>query len=106
VLRLAANRRGHAALGHTEDHPWLFPGGAPGRPISPNRLMARLQSFGVRARAGRNTTLMDLAAQLPAIVLSNLLGIHINTATSWTEQAQTGAAYAAEIARRGSFSKS
>ena len=106
VLRLAANRRGHAALGHTDDHPWLFPGGAPGRPISPNRLTARLQSFGVRARAGRNTTLMDLAAQLPAIVLSNLLGIHINTATSWTEQAQTGAAYAAEIARRGSFSKS
>ncbi|MGH3720242.1 MAG: hypothetical protein ACRDRI_15640 [Pseudonocardiaceae bacterium] len=65
VLRLAANRRGHAALGHTDDNPWLFPGGAPGRPISPTRLMARLQSFGIRARAERNTTLMDLAAQLP-----------------------------------------
>jgi transposase len=48
---------------------------------------------------------MDLAAQVPAVVLSELLGIHINTATAWTQQAQTGAAYAAEVARRGPFSK-
>lgn len=106
VLQLASNRRGHASLGHTDNHPWLFPGGAPGRPISPRTLMVRLQSFGVQARAGRNTTLMDLAAQLPAVVLSDLLGIHINTATSWAQQAQTGATYAAEVARRGPFSKS
>lgn len=105
VLQLANNRRNRAAFGHTDDHPWLFPGGAPGRPINPRTLMIRLQPFGVRARAGRNTTLMDLAAQVPAVVLSELLGIHINTATSWTQQAQTGAAYAAEIARRGPFSK-
>ncbi len=106
VLQLANNRRGRAALGHTDDHPWLFPGGAPGRPISPRTLMVRLQPSGVRARAGRNTTLMDLAAQLPAVVLSDLLGIHINTATSWAHQSQTGATYAAEVARRGPFSKS
>jgi L-alanine-DL-glutamate epimerase-like enolase superfamily enzyme len=62
--------------------------------------MTRLQVFGIRARAGRNTTLMDLAAQIPAVVLTKLLGIGINTATSWTQQAQTGAAYAAEVARR------
>ena len=62
--------------------------------------MTRLQAFGVRARAGRNTTLMDLAAQLPTVVLSKLLGIGINTATSWTQRAQTGAAYAAEVALR------
>lgn len=100
VLQLANNHRGRAALGHTDDHPWLFPGAAPGRPISPRTLMTRLQAFGVRARAGRNTTLMDLAAQVPAVVLSKLLGIGINTATSWTQQAQIGAAYPAEVARR------
>jgi hypothetical protein len=100
VLRLVNDHRSRAAIGHTHDHPWLFPGAAPGRPISPRTLMTRLQAFGVRARAGRNTTLMDLAALLPAVVLSKLLGIGINTATSWTQRAQTGAAYAAEVARR------
>ncbi|MBE1579455.1 hypothetical protein SAMN05216266_14019 [Amycolatopsis marina] len=44
---------------------------------------------------------MDLASQLPPVVLSKLLGIHINTATYWAHQAnRSGAAYAADLARR------
>jgi hypothetical protein len=53
------------------------------------------------------TSLLDLAAQMPAVVLSKLLGIHINTATQWTHR--TGAldvAYAAELARRRPRGKS
>jgi L-alanine-DL-glutamate epimerase-like enolase superfamily enzyme len=102
VQRLAASRRGHAALAHTDNHPWLFPGGAPGLPLTSGHLMLRLQKLGIRARPARNTALFDLAAQIPAVVLSKLLGIHINTATQWTHR--TGApeaTYAAEVARRG-----
>jgi hypothetical protein len=107
LLRLAANRRGFAALAHTEDHPWLFPGGAPGLPLTSSHLMPWLQKLGIRARPARNTALFDLAGQIPAVVLSKLLGIHINTAVRWTEQAGApGATYAAEVARRGAFSKS
>ncbi|MGH3760224.1 hypothetical protein [Actinophytocola sp.] len=43
---------------------------------------------------------MDLAAQLPPVVLSKLLGIHIGTA-HWAHQASpSNAAYAADISRR------
>jgi hypothetical protein len=42
VRQLADNRRGHAVLVHADNHPWLFPGGAPGRPIIAARLMTRL----------------------------------------------------------------
>lgn len=107
LLRLAANRRGFAALAHTDDHPWLFPGGAPGLPLTSSHLMHRLHKLGIHARPARNTAMFDLAAQIPAVVLSRLLGIHINTAISWAEHAGApGAAYAAEIVRRGAFSKS
>lgn len=103
VLRLALNRRGHAALGHRDDHPWLFPGGSPGRPLSAARLMHRLTALGLRARPGRNTALMDLAAELPAAVLSQLLDISISRATTWAHLAgNIRPGYAAEVARRRS----
>jgi hypothetical protein len=107
VRELAGNHHGHAVVGHTDEHPWLFPGGAPGHPISDSWLGARLRSLGVHGRAGRNTTLIDLAAQLPPTVLARMLGIHIITATAWSERAAgSRATYAAELARtEGSFSK-
>jgi L-alanine-DL-glutamate epimerase-like enolase superfamily enzyme len=58
------------------------------------------------ARASRNTALMDLAAQLPAKVLHDLLGIPINTATAWAHQAGASrAGYAADVSRRRSISR-
>ncbi|MBW4716696.1 site-specific integrase [Saccharothrix obliqua] len=100
ALRLAGGHHGRYVLGHPPDHHWLFPG-APGRPLSTGRLRDRLAHIGVRARAGRNATLMDLAGQLPAAVLSKLLGIHISTAVHWTNHASArDAAYAAEVSRR------
>lgn len=106
LLRLAANRRGHAALAHTDDHPWLFPGGAPGLPLTPSHLMLRLQKYGIRARPARNIALLDLAAQMPAVVLSKLLGIPINTATQWTHRTGALDAAYAELARRRPRGKS
>ena len=69
--------------------------------MDPARLMRRLNDIGLPIRAGRGTALMDLAGQLPATVLSRLLGLHINTATAWSQEAgNTRPGYAAEVARR------
>jgi hypothetical protein len=101
VVGLVQKRHGHAAIGRTGEHPWLFPGGTAGQPISSRQLMRRLQTVDIRSRPARNTTLMDLAAELPAVVLSRLLGIHINSATRWTREAGTPMSdYAAEVSRR------
>ncbi|MFJ2566597.1 hypothetical protein ACIO02_27310 [Streptomyces sp. NPDC087568] len=64
-----------------------------------------MQTLAVAVSAGRkldrNSALLDLAAELPAVVLSNLLGIHVHTATAWaTEAGNTRPGYAAELARR------
>ena len=100
-LDLAGNRNGHATIGHTDDHPWLFPGGFPGLSLQPDRLGQRLRRLQIPARTSRNTALMELAADMPAKVLSDLLGITVECAADWADQAgNTRPRYAAEIARR------
>ena len=101
VLELVENRRGHAVIGHTDDHPWLFPGGAPGQHISSARLAHRLKRLQIPPRASRNTALMGLAAEIPAKVLGDLLGISLKTAINWSEEAgNTRLTYAADVVRR------
>lgn len=103
--QLLRRRHGHAAVGRTDNHQWVFPGGAPAQPISTSRLRARLAALGIQGRSGRNTALMDLAAKIPPVALARLLGIHINTAGDWAERASgSQAAYAAQVSRRA-FSK-
>ncbi|WP_041254098.1 hypothetical protein [Frankia sp. EAN1pec] len=100
IRQLLTRRHGFTAVGRTTDHPWLFAGGSPGRPLSAGRLVARLLHLGLPARVGRNTALMDLARQLPAPVLCQLLGLRITAATAWTQEAgNTRPAYAASLAR-------
>ena len=101
VLDLVAKRHGHAALGDQGTSPWLFPGGQPGRPISASRLAERLRVLGLPAGSARSTALFGLAAELPAVLLSRLLGIHISVAVQW-QRASSGdwARYAAEVSGR------
>ncbi len=104
--QLLGRRHGHAAVGRTDQHQWVFPGGAPAQPISTSRLRVRLATLGIHGRSGRNTALMDLAAKIPPAALARLLGIHINTAGDWADRAAgSQAAYAAKVSRRGAFSK-
>ncbi|MFD0633081.1 hypothetical protein ACFQ9X_17385 [Catenulispora yoronensis] len=102
VDELVRHRRGYTAKSSDDDsNPWLFPGALPGQPLTAKRIMHRLQPLGIRARPTRNTTLFELSAELPAVVVSRLLGLNIDTATKWNRRAgATRAAYAAEIARR------
>lgn len=76
---LPVGMAGHLAA---EDR-WLFPGRRPGQPMDPVTLGNRLRKLGIEPRAARNTALLQLGAELPSIVLADLLGIHINTAERW-----------------------
>jgi hypothetical protein len=80
---------------------WLFPGHLPGRPITPATLGERLRAIGIYAKTGRRAALLDLAAQIPAAVLADVLGLHATTAAKWMHQAGGDwSRYAADLARR------
>jgi hypothetical protein len=64
-------RRGRAVVRGGRN--WLFPGGAPGRPITAERFRRRLAEAGVVLRPSRQAALLQLAAELPAPVLADLL---------------------------------
>ncbi|GGN63946.1 hypothetical protein GCM10010112_23650 [Actinoplanes lobatus] len=92
---------GRTIIGREAQHPWLFPGGHAGRHISAARMGIRLTDLGFSTRAGRATALMELGAELPPVVLSKLLGIHIHTATAWSQAAgHTRTGYTAALSRR------
>jgi hypothetical protein len=100
LLQLIHDGKSHVGIGSPTHTRWLFPGGLPGRPITASRLAERLRAIGIPTRAARRAALTDLAAQLPAAVLADLLGLHPTTAVKWMNQAGADwSRYAAEIAR-------
>jgi len=81
---------------------WLFPGLVPGQPIATHALTTRLARHGINVRIARNGALAALAADLPAAVLADLLGMHINTAVRWVKYvgrdwADGGSGYMREV---------
>lgn len=103
LTELIRTGRSHTGTGSPASTPWLFPGGLPGRPITPARLGERLRTLGIYAMTGRRAALLDLAAQLPAAVLADLLHIAPTTAVRWMRQAGGDwSRYAAELTRTGS----
>jgi len=95
-------RSHHLGVGSPTTSPWLFPGHLPGRPITPARLGERLPALGIRALPGRRATLLQLAAEVPAAVLAELLHLTPATATRWTRDAAGDwSRYAADLASRG-----
>lgn len=80
-------RAHHVGIGSTAPSVWLFPGHLPGRPITAIRLGQRLAVFGVDARAARRAAQLQLAAEVPAVVLAEMLGIAIGTAVDWVHAA-------------------
>jgi len=69
---------------------WLFPGLVPGQPIANHALTTRLSRHDINVRISRNGALAALAADLPAAVLADLLGMHINTAVRWVCRTRLG----------------
>jgi hypothetical protein len=97
---LIANGKPHTGTGTPPKGKWLFPGLLPGQPITAGRLSARLNDVGIPVRAARRAALTGLAAQVPAAVLADALGINPATAVNWAHDAGSNwNRYAAEIAR-------
>jgi hypothetical protein len=67
---------------------WLFPGLLPGRPAGPSGFSRKLLEYGIDARPARNAALVALVEDIPPPVLSDLLGLHINTAVRWAQIAK------------------
>jgi len=74
-----------------------------GQPISAFQLGERLRQLGIRAGQSRSAVLFQLATDLPAAILVNMLGIHISVAVQW-QRASAGdwTACAADVSRRTS----
>jgi hypothetical protein len=98
--------RRYANTGTPQTSRWLMPGTMPGRPLTPARLGQRLARLGIDARAARRATLLQLAAQLPAAVLADLLNLHPTTAVGWVNNAGGDwSRYAATLATQHSPNK-
>jgi hypothetical protein len=97
--QLITNGRRYRGVGSPPNNTWLFPGHLPARPITAARLGERLRALGIYAQTARRAALLDLAAQLPAAVLADLLGLHETTAAKWMHQAGGDwSRYAAQLA--------
>lgn len=83
----ATGRSHHIGIGAPASTIWLFPGHLPGRPITALRLGQRLTPFGIDARAGRRAAQTQLGAEVPAVVLAEMLGISVGTAVDWVHAA-------------------
>ena len=67
-----------------ETRAWLFPGARPGSHFYAGRLSTSLnKNVGIFVRPARGAALSALAADLPAPVLADLLGLSVATATRW-----------------------
>lgn len=87
LTTLLRDRRRHLGVGTPATSNWLFPGLLPGRPLTAARLGERLRALGIHTQPGRRAALTSLAAQLPAAVLAELLGLHPTTAVRWVRDA-------------------
>jgi hypothetical protein len=88
LSKLAHAGRGRSRYSPSSDTPrWLFTGLVPGQPLTADGLGFKLANFGLHARPARNAALISLAAELPPAVLADLVGLHHDTATRWSELA-------------------
>ncbi|MEU0942367.1 XRE family transcriptional regulator [Streptomyces canus] len=68
----------------------LLPGRPAHRPRNPDGLAQQLNHHGLPTIAARHTAMIGMASELPPIVISDLFGIHRNTANNWAGLAQDG----------------
>lgn len=85
-LPLGRNNNRTVLQAPSSSSPLLFPGFSDSRPRDAGGFGARLHRHGIDVRGGRNTARLALAADLPASVLADVLGIHDVTATRWEQR--------------------
>lgn len=82
IVAKLINDRGRPALSNHEPH-LLFPGRPATTPITLQALSRTLTRNGITAHLGRNAAMLDLAADIPAAVLADLLGMSASTTHKW-----------------------
>lgn len=81
----------------------LFPGRRHGQPVRASTLARRLRTHGIAPRQSRNAALAGWASELPAPVLADILGLHVNTTEQWAQRTRRDwTSYIAERAARPS----
>ncbi|MER6952291.1 hypothetical protein ABT294_50615 [Nonomuraea sp. NPDC000554] len=80
LLRAYLGNRPHMNTAANPDSPWLFPGGMPRQPITPQMIATRLSREGLPPLAARSGTWLQLVREAPPSVLAQALGIHPITA--------------------------
>ncbi|MGH2909079.1 MAG: hypothetical protein ACRDK8_07275 [Solirubrobacteraceae bacterium] len=75
------------SLHGSRDTGWLFPGGSPGRHLNTENIRYQLVALGMKPYEGRKAALFQLAADMPAPVLGELIGISHNNASDWARLA-------------------
>lgn len=71
----------------SRDTGWLFPGGNPGRHLATENIRAHLVAIGIKPYENRKAALFQLAAEVPAPVLADLIGISTKNAYEWARLA-------------------
>lgn len=99
LLREQLQQRGRS-LYASRDTGWLFPGGNPGRHLATENVRAQLVARGIKPYQNRKAALFQLAGDVPAPVLAELIGLTHDNAASWAKLA--GRDWTAYIAERAS----
>lgn len=91
LIEQQATQPGHASTLRQpadEEARFLLPGRPPSRPRSAYSIHALMSEYGLPVLSARNTAMIEAVADLPPIVVSDLFGIHPNTAHAWAQYAQ------------------
>lgn len=84
----------------SRDTGWLFPGGRPGRHLQTESIRRDLVEIGIKPYESRKAALFQLAGDMPAPILAELIGITDNMAADWAKlAARDWTGYIADRAR-------
>ena len=99
LIREHLDHRGKS-LYASRDTGWLFPGGNPGHHLATENIRSQLVAIGIKPYENRKAALFQLAGDMPAPVLAELIGITNNNAADWARlAARDWTDYIAERAR-------
>lgn len=87
--RLVFGQHAHATGDRYATHrtSWLFPGRHAGRPLATENFRAQLVALRIAPNQARKAAMFQLAAEMPAPVLADLLGLAPTTASRWAKLA-------------------
>lgn len=88
MAELAHSDLRSSSIGRTVSKHYLFPGLIPGHPANSTFYGKSLNRYGIQVRLARNTARLAQALDLPASVIADLFGMHINTAVRWVRYAK------------------